>query len=207
MKAIDMSGEKHNSLLVIEKIRKNNAYFYRCVCDCGNTVVVKRAHLIRLEKPQKSCRACFLKRISIHGKSKTKEFFAWRGILSRCNDINSKPYKDYGGRGIKHCKEWIEFNNFLNDMGLAPSKKHTIERIDVNKDYEPSNCKWATWKEQANNKRNNIYIEFNGETTTLTLLAEKHNILPRVLMHRLRRGWEINKAINTLVIKRNRRSI
>ena len=98
-----------------------------------------------------------------------KELYAWNGIKSRCLNKNNKAYKYYGGRGIKMCARWRNsYRNFLLDMGQAPDATYSIDRIDNNGNYEPGNCRWATMDTQANNRRNNIVIEYDGQTKTLS---------------------------------------
>lgn len=103
-----------------------------------------------------------------HGKTETAEYVVWCQIKARCYNSANINYSNYGGRGIKVCDRWLHsFENFINDMGERPSKDYSIDRIDVNGDYSPENCRWATSLEQANNKRNNIIISHNGQTKTL----------------------------------------
>jgi len=110
-------------------------------------------------KPIKKHGHCVKKIINGKIKWRSDEFVAWKGIKARCYNKNEKFYYNYGERGITMCDRWINsFENFLSDMGFRPSKKHSIDRIDNNGNYEPSNCKWSTHKEQCNNKRNTIYI-------------------------------------------------
>jgi hypothetical protein len=139
-----------------------------CKCFCGNQYEATGTHI--RNGNGKHCGCLKGKNISngakTHKKSRTKEFKSWCSMKSRCLNKNNRGYKNYGARGIKVCERWVEsFSNFFEDMGLAPSPNHSIDRIDVNGNYEPSNCKWATWKEQASNRRNNIYIDF--ETRSL----------------------------------------
>ena len=136
----------------------------------------------------------------------------FNGIKQRCYNVNYNRYNDYGGRGIKLCPEW-------NNRELVPHNKNTtkgflafkewalnngfsdhltIDRIDVNKDYSPDNCRWITYKEQANNRRNNRCITYNGKTQTIAQWAEELNMNPRKLRSRLRYGWSIEKAFNTI---------
>jgi hypothetical protein len=134
------------------------------------------------------------------GKTKqyrdTKEYRAWKHIRERCNNSSCKQYKYYGERGIKICDRWMEsFINFLNDMGVAPSPKHTIERINNNYGYSPGNCKWATMIEQANNKRNNKIIHAFGEAKTLSQWCLIFNQKINTVYNRLIRGWSSERAL------------
>lgn len=124
---------------------------------------------------------------------------SWRKMVSRCTDKNDIRYKYYGGRGITICNEWNEFRPFY-EWALANgySDNLTIDRIDVNGNYEPSNCRWITMKEQCNNKTNNINVEYNGEIKTLKQWAEKYGVKYKLLHERYRRyGWEFERALLT----------
>lgn len=124
-----------------------------------------------------------------HGLSKTKNWNVWQSMLQRCNNSNNKDYINYGGRGIKVCEEWLEYINFYNwSMTNGYCEGVSIDRINSNGDYEPSNCRWITNKEQQNNKRNNIHILYEGKILTLTELAEITNINREVLEMRYIRG-------------------
>lgn len=123
----------------------------------------------------------------------------WLKMKERCNNVHSISYKNYGGRGIKVCKRWDQsFLKFYEDMGGTWEKGLTLDRIDVNKNYSPDNCKWSTFREQQNNKRNNVYLFYLGKKYTLSDIARKHNISPKRLRTRLvRDGWPLEKAILT----------
>jgi len=124
-----------------------------------------------------------------HGMNQTKEWYAWNHIKRRCLNPNYQYYYRYGGRGIKICDRWLNsFQNFFDDMGYAPSKKHSIDRLDNNKDYEPSNCRWATEIEQQNNRTNNVRVEYNGETKTLSEWSRILNIPKSTLSGRIKKG-------------------
>lgn len=133
---------------------------FQCVCDCGNVIIARSGEL--KNKDTKSC-GCqkidsTIKRNTKHGYSvrlnKYSEYNIWKGIKARCNNPNKKCWKDYGGRGIKLCDEWFnDFESFYNHIGPRPSMSHSVDRIDNDGNYEPGNVRWATIKEQANNKR------------------------------------------------------
>jgi hypothetical protein len=119
-------------------------------------------------------------------------------MKSRCYDSSDKAYKNYGGRGIKVCARWLEsFENFLEDMGVCPPGL-TIERMDNDGDYTPDNCKWATYREQANNRRSNISVMYDGEPRNLEYLANIAGIPIKLLWSRLhRQNWSIERALFT----------
>jgi hypothetical protein len=118
-------------------------------------------------------------------------------MLQRCTNPNHPEYKNYGGRGIKVCDRWLESfeENFLADMGLRPSPKLTLDRIDNNKGYSKSNCRWATPKEQARNRRPNRVIPFNGEMLCVAAVAEHVGIKADTLRMRLNNGWPLACAL------------
>ena len=132
-----------------------------------------------------------------HGDRYTRLYDIWRGIKSRCYTQSSTSYKNYGLRGVKMCDEWLDYQTFKR-WALANGYKDnlTIDRIDVNGDYTPNNCRWVSYKENSNNKRNNRYIEYNGKIKTLTEWAEEYHIKVGTLWARLNKGWTIEKALN-----------
>lgn len=123
---------------------------------------------------------------------------SWASMVKRCTNPNNNRFHRYGGRGISVCSKWRSFAGFLDDMGEKPQGL-TIERIDGNEGYFKGNCRWATYKEQANNKCNNHLIIYKGETMTLTQAAERYGIEQSALRGRLKRGWDTDSAIETPV--------
>lgn len=169
------AGEKHSKLLLIEFVRINGLGYYKCVCDCGKTNTIRWNNID--SGVTKSCGCLASSRARKHGESNnSKEYRAWAQMRDRCNNKNCTNYKNYGGRGIKICKRWNVYLNFLKDMGRAPSIKHSLDRIRVNCGYKPSNCRWATQQEQENNRRNNKFITIDGVKKTIAEWARFKNI-------------------------------
>lgn len=152
--------------------------FWLCTCICGKKVYINKYALI--SQKTKSC-GCLRQETSkkvhtFHNSCHTTEYRTWQSMKSRCTNPKKTDFYLYGGRGIKVCKEWSQrngFKKFQTDMGKKPSKEHTLERIDTNGNYTPQNCKWSTPKEQANNRRSNIMISFNGKTQNLKQWCEE----------------------------------
>src|ERR1700676_319378 len=122
----------------------------------------------------------------------------WATMLHRCYDRKDPRYSRYGMRGIQVCQRWRRsFAAFLADMGPRPSARHTIDREDNDGDYTPRNCRWATKRQQARNRCDNVVIRFRGRVQCLTAWAEELGIVPNTLNYRLRRGWTIKRALTT----------
>lgn len=126
----------------------------------------------------------------------SRTYKIWAGMKSRCQDPDNAHFTDYGGRGVIVCVEWQTFEGFLADMGEAPEEL-TLERVDVNGPYTVANCRWASRKEQARNRRSNRLLTINGETKTCAEWAESVGISRHLLHMRLRRGWDAAKAVMT----------
>lgn len=180
---IDLTGKRFGRLSVIEKSSsdKNGCPKWKCVCDCGNEVIVY-GHSLRYGVT-KSC-GCLAKeksseRLSVHNLSKNKLHSVWSNMKYRCTNPNAKAYKHYGERGITVCDEWNDFLNFYNwAINNGYEEGLSIDRIDVNGNYEPSNCRWVTSEIQANNQRNNRIVLYEGNTYTVAQLMKKLN-MPR----------------------------
>lgn len=178
---IDITGQKFNQLTVVEHVANTK---WRCLCDCGAEVV--RASLDIRTGKVKSCGCGKAQAISqaqrAHGMTKTPTYRSWVSMRRRCNEPTHDQYKYYGGAGIKVCERWQHsFENFLADMGERPEGM-TLDRIDPTGDYEPSNCRWATQKEQMNNTSRSV--KFEGKS--LTEWSNELNIKYATLSYRLR---------------------
>ena len=142
------------------------------------------------------------------GISKTPEYRAWYAMIARCYDTRSCIYKYYGGRGITVCAEWrTSFMAFFEYMGERPTPKHSLDRINNDGNYEPDNCRWATWAEQASNRRHCRYkglVEYNGERRGIAEWARIVGMRPATLATRLRHGWSIHNALIIPVSPSNR---
>ena len=147
--------------------RVNKNIYWRCICECGNERILKGTVINK--GIIKSC-GCMQGRWgrNCHGMRNTPEYNAWCAMRDRCYNSNYEFYRHYGGRGIAVCSRWRwSFENFFADMGKRPSPLHSLDRIRVNGNYTPKNCRWATKKEQGGNKRNNRWIEFDGKKMIL----------------------------------------
>ena len=182
---------------------KNRSYNgnvkWLCRCQCGTEKEVAGDFLKRNKST--SC-GCYQKEkmhwIQLSGISHTPEYTTWMSMLSRCENPNDAAYKHYGGRGITICDEWHDINNFIADMGKKPSGK-SLDRIDVNSHYNKNNCRWATPKEQQNNRRNNIVLTINGISKTLSEWSKETGICHKTLDSRFRRGWNPVDILNTSI--------
>lgn len=211
---INLINKRFGRLVVIEYLgRQHHSSRWKCQCDCGNQIDVNATSL-KLGNSL-SC-GCFrrerMSKINLrHGMSGTPEHKAWDGMLQRCKNPKAKGFSHYGGRGIKVCDRWLSFEAFIADLGPKPSGAHSLERIDVNGDYDPVNCRWATAKEQCRNKRNNKLVSVNGDSVALSEAAERLGLPYKTLKSRIQKGWDADRALNTPVnmsrvnAQRNRR--
>jgi hypothetical protein len=198
MKGKDLTRKVFGRLTVLGFSHTNNhnlKYWY-VKCECGNSSTVRHGHLTG--GATKSCGCITKERMTTHGMSGTPAYKSWQKMLTRCNNSNDKRYNDYGGRGIKVCDRWYDFENFLQDMGERP-KGMSIERIHNDSGYYPMNCKWATRKEQMRNRRNNYLVTYNGKTKPLVDWAEELGINYSTLSKRLSRGWTVERAMVPVV--------
>ena len=179
---IDITGNRYGMLVVTQYMGSGK---WSCLCDCGRRSVVAGHHL-----KSGSTKSCGCRQRAVLGESTTRHglrshplYRTWRGMRGRCNNPNHADYRYYGGRGIKVCERWGKFENFLADMGERP-EGCSLDRIDVNGNYEPSNCRWASNSEQRRNSRRSIFIDGKN----LADLAEETGTKYGTLYNRYMRG-------------------
>jgi hypothetical protein len=204
MKATDLTGKRFGHLLVIcpsELNGKGERFRWHCQCDCGNSVEVLAQSLKR--GATKSCGCMINSAKTKHGMYGTRLYRIWHGMKRRCNVEADEHYKNYGGRGISICNEWNEFEPFM-EWALANgySDKLTIDRINVDGDYCPENCRWVNSLVQQNNRRNNVKLEFNGEIHTQSEWARILGVSCNCLYHRIEKNLPPEKIFSPLMRKR-----
>lgn len=198
-------GEKFGYVEVLEKTdERNNGYIvYKCKCyNCGKIVNKSLGNLIRRKKQGYNNMTCGCfdyhhNHLYKNGLSNTRLKYIYNGMKARCYNKNNPAYKNYGGRGIKICDEWLnDFERFYNwAISNNYDKDLTIERIDNSGDYTPNNCKWATRLEQNRNRRNITLLTYNDETKTIKEWADEYNLELVTLRTRINRGWDVERAL------------
>ncbi len=178
----------------------HHAALWACRCDCDAS---KEFIALGTTLTRKHCRSCGcyrkanMRRIAVrHGMAASSEYGIWLGVKKRTGDKNNVAYERYGGRGITMCDRWRDsFETFYKDMGPRPTNRHTLERKDNSMGYAPENCVWATYQEQARNRRSNRILTFRGESMPAIAWAERYGMEDQVLCRRLKKGWSIEKSL------------
>lgn len=194
----DITGKAFGRLTAVSfsRLIKHQAV-WNCQCSCGNQKEI-RARCLGVTTFSCGCQK--IENVSAasyrHGLSRSREYYVWLAIKQRCLNPRYPRYADYGGRGIKLCKRWHNFVNFLADMGARPRKGLSVERRDNNLGYFKSNCSWETQKVQCNNTRRNRLFTLDGETLNATQWAERYSITGKLILNRIDYlGWDVRKAI------------
>lgn len=199
-------GERYGRLVVIKQAGKDKhgGYLWLCKCDCGNEKVILANSLLSGKTQSCGClaREQFGNRTRKHGKSRTRLYKIWLNITMRCENTKLNYYKNYGGRGITVCDEWRNNYQAFCDWAMtngynenAKTGECTIDRIDVDGNYCPENCRWITRAEQANNKRNNHFLELNGERHTVKEWSEITGINSGSILSRIKYGWTTQRVL------------
>ena len=195
-KMADITGEKFGNLTAIRPSCYKNGYIWECKCDCGNKTNVSLGNLRNGHIKSCGCANKGIARNYIHGNSRKRIYKEYYSMLMRCKP-NTKYKKDYYDRGITVCQEWIDDFQSFYDWAMANGycDDLTIDRKDNNKGYYPDNCRWATKLQQANNRRGNLNIEYNGETHTLAEWSRKLGFSYSKVRERIKKGMEFSEAI------------
>lgn len=208
MKQLNLTGKRFGKLVVIKTAgkTKNGAYLWQCKCDCGNEIIanvgnLKNGHTkscgcLRVDR----CKTNFTK----HGLEHTRLYGIWSDMRLRCYDEKNIAYHRYGGRGITICDEWKNDVKAFYDWATANGYKDslTIDRINNDGNYCPENCRWATVKEQASNRRSNILVTHNGKTQTMKKWANEVGTPYKVVWARMQKlGWSAERALTEPVKK------
>lgn len=196
---INMAGKKCGRWTVVrfDRIFGNGDAGWLCRCDCGNSGIVNGGRLRYGQSQSCGCLRSELKskRNTTHGMTHTSEYDSWNSMFDRCYNPEVNGFHRYGGRGIKVCKRWNRFENFFKDMGRKPSLRHQIDRINGDRDYKPSNCRWATRREQANNRSTNHVLFAFGKRATISEFSRMFGIGKHTIRLRILRGWDAETAI------------
>lgn len=201
-------GQTFERLTVIFQTESKKGHrMFECKCACGKTVTVRGSALV--SGNTSSCGCWNIEAKLITAKARTKlfvydengkinpEYSTYRHMKARCYNENNKKYKDYGARGIVVCDRWLEsYANFINDVGKRPTESHTLDRIDVNGNYEPGNCQWALPVVQSNNQRRNIFMHLNDFLVSQAQLAKILGINPKSVEFQRKRGLSAQQIIN-----------
>ena len=205
-KLLDLTGQRFGRLTVLSRAedyispKGKKSSRWLCQCDCGNIKVILGSAL--KNRRTRSCGCIAKEKIGnykrTHGKYQTRIYKTWRGMKDRCLNTKHNRYPRYGGRGISICEEWLHFESFY-EWAMAHGYRDglSIDRINVNGNYEPSNCRWITIKKQANNKGNSRYLTFNGETHTMAEWSEITGINYDTIRNRLNSGWTTEQVLTT----------
>lgn len=199
----DLTGKRFGKLVVTGLDHSDRRSHWKCRCDCGNEKIALSHYLKNGRTNNCGCQTSKkkAKAKTVHGLNGTRIRKVWASMMNRCNNPNCYEYDIYGGRGITVCEEWKKLENFAKwaySNGYKESAEFgecTIDRIDNNKGYSPDNCRWATAKEQGNNKRNNHFIEYNGKRQTIAQWADELGINRGTLMSRIKNRWPLEKAL------------
>lgn len=193
-------GQRFGRLEVVEEALRGASKKRQvvCRCDCGKTVTIQLSNLTTGNTTSCGCyrNEMTAQRSTAHGSWQEPEYDAWINMKSRCLNPNRPDFASYGGRGIRIDPRWIEsFQAFRSDLGPRPTSGHSLERVDVNGNYEPGNVIWATKKTQARNTRASRRITANGQTKTVAEWAEELGVSAKTIYTRLARGWSEEESV------------
>ena len=185
-------GHVYGQLTVLARAGSNSRghALWTCICSCGQDLIVSGNSL-----RTGNTRSCGCSRTR-HGYSNTRTYSSWYAMLERCRNPSNPSYTSHGKRGIRVCRRWRVFENFVADMGERPAARE-LDRINNNGNYEPGNCRWATRSENQRHTRSSRYLEFRGQVRIQIEWAELLGLRPGTIAERLRRGWSVERALET----------
>jgi len=205
----NLTGQRFGLLVALEidnteREGARKRRYWKCQCDCGKVTSVVTDCLTR-----DITHSCGCGEGKSHGMSYTRQYNIWQGVKSRCLGKNDTAFHHYGGRGILVCDKWLKFEGFWEDMQEGYSDDLTLERKDVNGNYEKSNCRWATVQEQHYNMRSNRIFTIDNERMCLAQVVKKYNIASATIWNRLNDGWDIKRVVDTPIRNkfRNKKAI
>jgi hypothetical protein len=202
---LELTGQIFGRYTVIDRATptRNRVPRWRCRCECGTVRSVVQHGLVSGATRSCGCLARELvgARVLTHGRTHTPEYESWAQMRHRCSNPNHHAFARYGGRGIRVCARWDSFEIFLADMGQRPSPKHSLDRVDNDGNYEPSNCRWATRLQQSRNSSSTRPIEWRGVRRPVSEWAETLGVTPDLLYNRLHAGWTTDRAFTTTPCK------
>lgn len=194
-----VAGQRFGQLTISgEPIPTGKRWRYPCRCDCGGTALVRKDSLLRGATTFCPAKTHYLR---THGMFGTVEYAAWAAMIGRCTNATNLSFRNYGGRGITVCDAWRDFSVFYADMGPRPSNRHSIERINNDAGYDKENCRWATVKEQARNRRTIVPVTAFGRTAPISEWSEEFGVKHSAIRQRLRRGWPPELAVTRQSIR------
>lgn len=198
-----LKGKKFGKLTVVENsiLRKNKKIYIKVICDCGEEYYIAKSPLVTGKITH--CKKCRNSNKITHNMSKTRLYQTWKNMKARCYYKKYVDFPNYGGRSIKVCEEWLnDFVDFKNwAIANGYNDKLTIDRINVNGEYSPNNCRWISSKNQNYNKRNTIYVKYKKSKVGLAELCASLNKDVKVVRSRLNRGYDLDKALNKQIEK------
>jgi hypothetical protein len=201
----DLSNRTFGRLTVERFSCVRREAYWICRCRCGNTKEVRASHL--KSGNVQSCGCLPADRITTlnttHGQSKTREFRIWQQMKYRCENPNYRFFADYGGRGLTVCPSWSRsFEAFFRDMGPAP-RGATLERKKNDQGYSKANCCWASRVQQQANRRNTVFVDYEGRSVALSELTRRFNVPHSRVAHRIRSGWDVHVALTKGVYEKH----
>lgn len=200
----EMIGVKKGKLTVIafDSTRKGRS-FWKVRCDCGTEKTIRLDRLHNNSMCEKCAAVQQGLRMLTHGETRTSLYSIWRGIKGRCYNPQTIAYASYGAKGITMHEDWVNsyesFRDYVSQLENFGKVGYTLDRIDFDGNYEPNNLRWATMKEQSNNRKTNRFITFNGETLTIAQWSEKTGIPYSTILGRLKKGWSVSDVLTRKV--------